>query len=146
MQALFKPIACSVICSIVNQTGFMPSVLYRHWPMLTCWRHELLLYCGHVFTTAVTDLADLESQDVVAPTYARVLSELAGISTSGTGFYSAWPSSMPAAPWSEVVVQLYARLDGPVVHSPVNGGRWMRPTDAIYIDEACQRYECPRTG
>eukprot|EP00884_Botryococcus_braunii_P020226 jgi/Botrbrau1/6888/Bobra.67_3s0007.1 len=81
-------------------------------------------------------------KDVVAPTYRMVLRELAELIGPGAGYYAAWPTMVPPAPWGHVVRQLYTSMAGqPAVHSSVGGGRWLAPESALYLDEPCQRNE-----
>ena len=76
-------------------------------------------------------------QDVIAPSYARLLetvqSELDG---KVEQYYQLWPHHRPAEPWGLLVDTLYHMLlQQPVLWTKANGGQWVKPTEAVFPHE-----------
>ena len=77
-------------------------------------------------------------EDVIAPSYARVLKD----ATKHLGFdhykdfYKLWPHPIAQEPWSMLVKSLYRYVkDQDVLYSRVDGGRWVSPQQAVLIDD-----------
>lgn len=76
----------------------------------------------------------------VAAAYAALIQEAARVLGPSPGFWRLLPlgqGSVPE-PWVRVAAALYARLVAlPVLHSPVEGGRWLAPQQVLLPDAAC---------
>jgi hypothetical protein len=79
-------------------------------------------------------------ESAVAPAYAALLQEASLLLGPCADFWRLLPlgqGSVPE-PWLRVAAALYARLaDCPVLHSAVDGGRWLAPAKALLPDAAC---------
>eukprot|EP00961_Rhodomonas_salina_P129582 1745059-Rhodomonas_salina.1 len=83
-------------------------------------------------------------EDVVAPTYARLLLRLSKQAKASEmeWYYSFWPGEVVAEPWTSLVRQVYSEASGlQVLYSAVGGGRWVRPADAMYVGEAWEHWK-----
>ena len=76
-------------------------------------------------------------EDVVAPTYARMILRLAKsqLGTNHEWYYHQWPSvESLAEPWASLARRFYAETAKlPVLFSTVDGGRWVSPEQARYL-------------
>ncbi|KAJ1475490.1 hypothetical protein T484DRAFT_1828078, partial [Baffinella frigidus] len=77
-------------------------------------------------------------EDVVAPTYARMLLRLSKTTRPETlpWYHSLWPSDTIAEPWASLARRVYSEVVGlPVLYSTVAGGRWAPPSEALYVED-----------
>jgi sacsin len=75
-------------------------------------------------------------EDVVAPSFARLLLCLREVLDSRDSYFSLWPSGSFEAPWSILVEQIYKNIcNAPVLFSDLDGGKWVSPADAYLHDE-----------
>lgn len=78
-------------------------------------------------------------QDAVAPTFARLLlyaSQVAGLTPAYTSLF---PNLLPGQPWGSLVQSFYQKIAGlPIVRTAAEGGRWLKPADALLMDASCQ--------
>ena len=76
-------------------------------------------------------------EDVVAPTYARMILRLAKsqLGTNHEWYYHQWPSvESLAEPWASLARRFYAETAKlPVLFSKANGGCWVSPEQARYL-------------
>lgn len=55
-------------------------------------------------------------------------------------FYKLWPVQTVREPWSALVAALHRELSmKKVVHTSAEGGKWLIPDEAVYVDGAVQR-------
>ena len=77
-------------------------------------------------------------EDVVAPTYARMLQRLSKKTEEGRleWYHSLWPSDKVAEPWASLARRVYEEVGGmAVLYSTVGGGRWATPGEAVYVED-----------
>ncbi|KAL1292332.1 hypothetical protein AAHE18_20G264300 [Arachis hypogaea] len=75
-------------------------------------------------------------EDVVAPTFIRMLLGLTDLLGPTEMYYSLWPTGSFDEPWSILVQQIYKNIgNAPVIHSDIDGGRWVSPSEAFLHDE-----------
>jgi len=78
-------------------------------------------------------------EDVVAPTYARMLLRLAAAcdwchADNLEWYYSIWPADNVAEPWLSLSRRVYVEsFKLPVLYCELGGGQWVSPKDAIYV-------------
>lgn len=74
-------------------------------------------------------------EDVVAPSFARLLLGVQQKLGPTVEYYSLWPTGSFDEPWSILVEQIYRSIsDSPVMYSAVDGGRWISPSAAFLHD------------
>ncbi|KAL1500258.1 hypothetical protein AB1Y20_012926 [Prymnesium parvum] len=79
-------------------------------------------------------------QDVVAPSYMRLLlqvrdrlREASGCYGDVAGYYALWPQSRPPEPWGGLVDVLYQLLlQQPMLYSEMHDGVWVSPVGAVF--------------
>ncbi|KAL1500259.1 hypothetical protein AB1Y20_012927 [Prymnesium parvum] len=79
-------------------------------------------------------------QDVVAPSYMRLLlqvrdrlREASGCYGDVAGYYALWPQSRPPEPWGGLVDVLYQLLlQQPMLYSEMHDGVWVSPAGAVF--------------
>ncbi|KAL4186156.1 hypothetical protein AMTRI_Chr09g12820 [Amborella trichopoda] len=73
--------------------------------------------------------------DVVAPAFCELLVGVRKILGPTEAYYSLWPSGSFEEPWTTLVKQVYKNIsDLPVLHSDIEGGKWVSPTEAFIND------------
>ncbi|KAK9804560.1 hypothetical protein WJX73_010609 [Symbiochloris irregularis] len=78
-------------------------------------------------------------EDVVAPCYCQLLVNASQLLGPSAAFHALWPSSSQTMPWACITSNVYQALrDCPVVWTSALGGRWLRPSEAIYADQSSQ--------
>jgi sacsin len=85
-------------------------------------------------------------EDVVAPTYARMLLRLCksceGEARDLEGYYRVWPAQSVSEPWASLVRRVYVETSRlPLLHSLVGGGRWVTPEEARYVSGQWEHFE-----
>uniref|UniRef100_A0A0D3DDE0 RING-type domain-containing protein n=1 Tax=Brassica oleracea var. oleracea TaxID=109376 RepID=A0A0D3DDE0_BRAOL len=79
-------------------------------------------------------------EDVVAPSFARLLLCLREVLDPRDSYFSLWPSGSFEAPWNILVEQIYKNVcNAPVLFSVLDGGKWVSPADAYLHDEEFSR-------
>ncbi|CAN8264910.1 unnamed protein product [Cochlearia groenlandica] len=79
-------------------------------------------------------------EDVVAPSFTRLLLCLREVLDPRDSYFSIWPSGSFEAPWSILVEQIYKNIcSAPVLFSDLEGGKWVSPADAYLHDEEFSR-------
>ena len=80
-------------------------------------------------------------QDVAAPAYAQLLAESARKLGPVPAFYQLWPVQQSIRePWSILATALWKEVAAhAVVHTAAQGGRWITPAEAVYVDAVVQR-------
>lgn len=79
-------------------------------------------------------------EDVVAPSFARLLLCLREVLDPRDSYFSLWPSGSFEAPWNILVEQIYKNVcNAPVLFSDLDGGKWVSPADAYLHDEEFSR-------
>jgi hypothetical protein len=72
-------------------------------------------------------------EDVIAPSYKRLLLEVKQELLSSGRFYELWPQQRPAEPWGRLVDTLYRSiLEQPLLHTAARGGEWVSPMQAVF--------------
>lgn len=130
----------SCISGILNRPLTTLLLLVCHAWTCTCrrdvWHGEDMAGAGQ--RRARWNEALLES--AVAPAYAALVQEAARLLGPCSDFWRLLPlgqGSVPE-PWLRVAAALYARLaDRAVLYSPVGGGKWLPPQQALLPDAAC---------
>ncbi|KAG6773689.1 hypothetical protein POTOM_021004 [Populus tomentosa] len=75
-------------------------------------------------------------EDVVAPAFRYLLLGVQQLLGSTDSYYSLWPTGPFEEPWSILVEHIYKRIgDAPVLHSDVEGGKWVTLVEAFLHDE-----------
>ncbi|CAB4295974.1 unnamed protein product [Prunus armeniaca] len=75
-------------------------------------------------------------EDVVAPAFTQLLLGVRGLLDSRDLYYSLWPSGSFEEPWSILVRHIYRNISSaPVLHSDLEGGKWVSPVEAFLHDE-----------
>lgn len=75
-------------------------------------------------------------EDVVAPTFTKLLLGLQGLLGPTKSYYSLWPSGSFEEPWNILVDQIYRKTrNASVLYSELEGGKWVSPVEAIIHDE-----------
>ncbi|CAK7337978.1 unnamed protein product [Dovyalis caffra] len=75
-------------------------------------------------------------EDVVAPAYRYLLLGVQQFLGPTDSYHSLWPTGSFEEPWSILVEHIYKRIsDAPVLHSDVEGGKWLMPVEAFLHDE-----------
>ena len=76
-------------------------------------------------------------QDVIAPSYAKLLLAVQADMGHAELYYQLWPQLRPAEPWGLLVDTLYESiLASPVLRTEANGGGWVSPTEAVFAEQA----------
>ena len=79
-------------------------------------------------------------QDVAARAYGHMLEEAANLLGPSPAFFQLWPLDAGRPPWSVLSQGLYEHLGSfRVVHTHAEGGRWVLPDEAVYLDGAALR-------
>ncbi|KAK4397028.1 Sacsin [Sesamum angolense] len=74
-------------------------------------------------------------EDVVAPSFAKLLLGMRQFLGSTKTYYSLWPIGSFEEPWSLLVEHIYRIIWGsPVLYSDVEGGKWVSPEEAYLHD------------
>lgn len=74
-------------------------------------------------------------EDVVAPSFGKLLLSIRELLGSTKEYYSLWPIGSFEEPWTLLVEQIYRNIwDSPVLYSHVEGGKWILPKDAFLHD------------
>ncbi|KAG8376019.1 hypothetical protein BUALT_Bualt09G0019400 [Buddleja alternifolia] len=74
-------------------------------------------------------------EDVVAPSFAKLLLGMRQLLGSTEIYYSLWPVGLFEEPWSLLVEHIYRSIWGsPVLYSNVEGGKWISPEEAFLHD------------
>lgn len=74
-------------------------------------------------------------EDVVSPTYIKLLLDLRKILVDHCLCYSLWPRGYFEEPWDILVENFYVNVcDSPVLYSDVEGGKWISPAEAFFQD------------
>ncbi|KAF5200676.1 Sacsin, partial [Thalictrum thalictroides] len=75
-------------------------------------------------------------EDVVAPVFIRLLLGVRDLVSSSEWYHSLWPTGSFEEPWNFLVERIYRSLgNSPVLHSDLDGGKWVSPTEAFVHDE-----------
>ncbi|XP_024933308.3 uncharacterized protein LOC107406217 isoform X3 [Ziziphus jujuba] len=75
-------------------------------------------------------------EDIVAPTFRKLLLGVQGLLDSKKLYYSFWPSGSFEEPWSILVEHIYRNISStPVLYSDLDGGKWVSPVEAFIHDE-----------
>ena len=82
-------------------------------------------------------------KEIMAPAFVQLLAALAashGPSPPGRDYFLLWPTTVPSPPFSLLVESFYKlAADQLVMYTAAGEGRWLRPVEAYYQDEACMR-------
>ncbi|KAK6149340.1 hypothetical protein DH2020_016865 [Rehmannia glutinosa] len=71
-------------------------------------------------------------EDVVAPSFAKLLLGIRQLLCSTKNYYSLWPIGSFEEPWNLLVEHIYRSIwDSPVLYSDVEGGKWISPEEAF---------------
>ncbi|GFQ05377.1 sacsin [Phtheirospermum japonicum] len=74
-------------------------------------------------------------EDVVAPSFAKLLLGIRQLLCSTEVYYSLWPIGSFEEPWNLLVEHIYRSMwDSPVLYSNVEGGKWISPAEAFLHD------------
>ncbi|XP_042037175.1 sacsin isoform X1 [Salvia splendens] len=74
-------------------------------------------------------------EDVVAPSFGKLLISGRELLRSTKDYYSLWPIGSFEEPWTLLVEQIYKSIwDSPVLYSNVEGGKWILPKEAFFHD------------
>ncbi|KAI3443790.1 hypothetical protein Pfo_000455 [Paulownia fortunei] len=74
-------------------------------------------------------------EDVVAPSFAKLLLGMRQLLCSTQIYYSLWPIGSFEEPWNLLVEHIYSSIwDSPVLYSDVEGGKWISPEEAFLHD------------
>ncbi|XAR63999.1 hypothetical protein NMG60_11024177 [Bertholletia excelsa] len=74
-------------------------------------------------------------EDIVAPTYIKLLVGVQQLLGPTKFYYSLWPSGSFEEPWNILVEHIYHKIgDAPVLYSELNGGKWVSPMEAFLHD------------
>ncbi|KAL8483693.1 hypothetical protein ACS0TY_026393 [Phlomoides rotata] len=74
-------------------------------------------------------------EDVVAPSFLKLLLSMRELLGSTKDYYSLWPIGSFEEPWALLVEHIYKMIWGsPVFHSDVGGGQWISPEEAFLYD------------
>ncbi|GER32765.1 zinc finger family protein, partial [Striga asiatica] len=78
-------------------------------------------------------------EDVVAPSFAKLLLDTRQLLSSTKKYYSLWPIGSFEEPWKFLVEHIYRSIcDCPVLYSDIDGGKWISPEEAFLHDmEIC---------
>ena len=72
--------------------------------------------------------------------YARLLADAAQKLGSSAAFYALWPTQRLQQPWQLVLPAVYSAMAAErVAFSPLSGGQWLLPGEAVYCDAAVDR-------
>ncbi|KAK7310408.1 hypothetical protein RJT34_07912 [Clitoria ternatea] len=75
-------------------------------------------------------------EDVAAPAFMHMLLGIKELLGPSDIYYSLWPTGSFEEPWNILVQQIYKNIsNAPVMHSDLNGGRWVSPSEAFLHDE-----------
>ncbi|KAA8533360.1 hypothetical protein F0562_033107 [Nyssa sinensis] len=75
-------------------------------------------------------------EDIVVPTFAKLLLGVQGFLGPTKLYYSLWPTGSFEEPWSILVEHIYRNIgDVPVLYSDFEGGKWVAPVEAFLHDE-----------
>ncbi|KAE9615782.1 putative transcription factor C2H2 family [Lupinus albus] len=75
-------------------------------------------------------------EDVVAPAFMHMLLGVKDLLGPTGIYYSLWPVGSFEEPWDILVQQIYKNIgNAAVLHSDLNGGRWVSPSQAFLHDE-----------
>nr|XP_043609454.1 sacsin [Erigeron canadensis] len=79
-------------------------------------------------------------EDVVAASFVNLLLQVQPILGPTNSYYSLWPTGSFEEPWNILVEQFYKNVgDSPVLHSDLDGGKWVSPVQAFLHDcEFCK--------
>ncbi|KAJ8747299.1 hypothetical protein K2173_011564 [Erythroxylum novogranatense] len=79
-------------------------------------------------------------EDVVASNFRYLLLGLQGLVGATDSYYTLFPSGSFEDPWSILVENIYKNVcDAPVLHSELEGGKWVAPVQAFLHDEEFNR-------
>lgn len=74
-------------------------------------------------------------EDVVAPSFGKLLLNLRQLLGPTKDYYSLWPIGSFEEPWTLLVEHIYRCIwDSPVLYSDVEGGKWVSPEEAFLHD------------
>ncbi|XP_076890119.1 uncharacterized protein LOC143541094 [Bidens hawaiensis] len=74
-------------------------------------------------------------EDVVASSFVNLLLQVQPILGPTNSYYSLWPTGSFEEPWNILVEQIYKNIsDSPVLHSDLDGGRWVPLAEAFLHD------------
>ncbi|KAH6783246.1 zinc finger protein [Perilla frutescens var. hirtella] len=74
-------------------------------------------------------------EDVVAPSFGKLLLSVQELLGSTKDYYSLWPIGSFEEPWTYLVEHIYGSIwDSPVLYSHVEGGKWILPKEAFLHD------------
>ncbi|KAL3825148.1 hypothetical protein ACJIZ3_021177 [Penstemon smallii] len=74
-------------------------------------------------------------EDVVAPSFARLLLDVQQLLGPTKLYYSLWPIGSFREPWDLLVEHIYKSIwNSPVLYSDVEGGKWISPKEAFLLD------------
>ena len=72
--------------------------------------------------------------EVIAPTYAKLIIEASRLLGNGPEFYGLWPTLHSNKPWDSLVTHFYQYIvKFPVFYSKVFGGKWLSINDVITV-------------
>ncbi|KAF5939427.1 hypothetical protein HYC85_023686 [Camellia sinensis] len=75
-------------------------------------------------------------EEVVAPSFTRLLLGVRRSLGPTNMYYSLWPSGSFEEPWSILVEHIYKNIgEAPVLYSDLQGGKWVSPVEAFLHDE-----------
>ncbi|GJW33592.1 sacsin isoform X1 [Tanacetum coccineum] len=75
-------------------------------------------------------------EDIVAPSFVNLLLQVQPILGPTESYYSLWPTGSFEEPWNLLVEQFYKNIgDSPVLHSDLDGGKWVSVTEAFLHDK-----------
>ena len=83
-------------------------------------------------------------EDVVAPTYARLLLRLAQEADVEQlqWYYSIWPADTVAEPWLSLSRRVYVHsLNLPLLYSYLGPGKWVTPKEAVFVSDEWEAAE-----
>ncbi|KAL2500791.1 zinc finger protein [Forsythia ovata] len=74
-------------------------------------------------------------EDVVAPSFAKLLLGMQSLLGPTKHYYSLWPVGSFEDPWNSLVEHIYRNISGsPVLYSDVEDGKWISPEEAFLHD------------
>ncbi|KAJ4710441.1 Zinc finger, C3HC4 type [Melia azedarach] len=75
-------------------------------------------------------------EDVVAPSFTKLLVGVQGFLGPSASYYSLWPSGTFEEPWNILVEHIYRNIGNAyVLYSDLGGGKWVSPVEAFLSDE-----------
>lgn len=75
-------------------------------------------------------------EDVVASSFVKLLIQVQPILGPTNSYYSLWPTGSFEEPWSILVEHIYKNIgDSPVLHSDLDGGKWVSLVEAFLHDD-----------